>query len=186
MTLSCQFVKEPVGKNGCGLLGNADVEGSDSEGFLMAFGELVEHFQITWAISPLRGAASGEGLEAGFVLDLEGKHGPVVEHMGRACAHCTNLLLTLRIIGDWLFPPAGSCESCELRTCDNFVHLDEGGPWEPHLVKTFRLVSRVGTACHLGSCPVWCGAALIQRLNRIGSAERGKNVNFLARTESGT
>jgi hypothetical protein len=167
-------------------LGKPDVGGCDSEGFLLALGELVEHFQITWTVSPLHDAASAEGVEAGFVLDLEGRHGPVADHVARSCSHCTNLLLALQIIGDWLFPPKGLCEPCELRTYDNFVRGENLGVSEPCSGKTFRLASRVGTACHLGSCPLACGAALRGRLNRIGAVERGNDLNFTEGTESGT
>lgn len=186
MRRACQAAKEPGPESVCGLLGKPDVGGCDSEGFLLALRELVEHFHITWAISPLRDFVSEESGEAGFAVDLEGRHGPVADHVARGCAHCANLLLALRIIGEWLFPPAGICEACEVRTCDIFVRPDKAGPWEPRSVKTFRLASRVGTACHLGSCPVACGAALRDRLNRIGSVERGKDLKFTEGTESGT
>lgn len=173
MMHACQLVKEPGGQSVCGLLGQDGVAGRDSDGFLLALGELVEHFHITWAISPLRDFVLGESAEVGFVLGLEGRHEPVADHVGRRCAHCTNLLLVLQIIGDWLFPPKGLCESCELRTYDNFVRGEGVGMSEPCSGKTFRLATPVSTRCHLGSCHVWCAAALRGRLNRIGSVERG-------------
>lgn len=186
MMHACQLMKEPERTSVCGLLGKENVDGPDSGGFLVALAELVEHFQITWAISPLHDFVSGESAEVGFVLNLEGRHEPVADHVGRGCPHCTNLLLALRIIGDWLFPPKGVCESCELRIYDNFVRGEDRGLSEPCSVKTFRLASPVGTRCHLGSCHTWCAATLRRRLNGIGSVERGKNVNFRERTESGT
>lgn len=186
MMQACQLVKEPKLQSACGLLGKEDIAGAGSGGFLVALAELVEHFQITWAIRPLYDVVSGESVEVGFVLDLEGRHERVADHVGRGCPHCTNLLLVLRIIGDWLFPPAGICESCELRSYDNFVRGEDRGLSEPCSMKTFRLASPVGTRCHLGLCHAWCGATLRARLSRIGSVERGKNVNFTERTESGT
>lgn len=186
MMQACQLVKEPELQSVCGLLGKENMAGPDSGGFLLALGELVEHFQITWSVNPLHDVVSGKSVEVGLVLDLEGRHEPVAHHVGRGCAHCANLLLALRIIGDWLFPPKGVCESCELRTYDNFIRGEDRGVSEPCSVKTFRLASPVGTRCQLGLCHAWCGATLRERLNRIGSVERGKNVNFTERTESGT
>ena len=186
MMHACQLVKEPEPQSVCGLLGQDSVAGRDSGGFLLALGELVEHFHITWAITPLHNVVPGESGEVGFALDLEGRHEPVADHVGRGCPHCTNLLLALRIIGDWLFPPKGLCESCELRTYENFVRGKDSGLSEPCSVKRFRLASPVGTRCHLGSCHVWCAATLRGRLNGIGSVERGKDLKFGERTESGT
>src|SRR5207302_6132771 len=40
-------------------------------------------------------------VEIGFVLDLNGTHKPAANHVGRTCRHCTNLMLALKIIGDW-------------------------------------------------------------------------------------
>lgn len=185
MRHACQPAKETGLESVCALLGKPDVGGCDSEGFLLALGELVDHFHITWAISPLRDFVSVESGEVGFALDLEGRHEFVADHVGRSCAHCTNLLLALRIIGDWLFPPKGLCESCELRTRDNFVRGEDVGVSEPCSGKTFHLASRVGTRCHLGSCHAWCATTLRGRLNRIGSVERGKDLKFAEGTESG-
>src|SRR5713226_5848988 len=95
MMHACQLVKEPELQSVCGLLGKEDVAGRDSSGFLLALGELVEHFQITWAVSPLHEFVSGESVEIGFVLDLKGGHEPVAGHVGRSCPHCVNLLLAL-------------------------------------------------------------------------------------------
>jgi hypothetical protein len=186
MIHACQLVKKPELQSVCGLLGNETVAGRDSGGFLVALGELVEHFQITWAITPLYELVSGESVEIGFVLELKGRHEPGADHVGRSCPHCANLLLAMRLIGDWLFPRGGICESCELRTADNFVRGDADGRSESSSVKAFRLASGVGTRCHLGFCHAWCGATLRERLNRIGSAEQEKNLNFTERRESGT
>ena len=185
MMHACQLVKEPERTSVCGLLGKENVAGPDSGGFLLALGELVEHFQITWAISPVHDFVSGKKVDVAFVLDLEGRHEPVADHVGRSCPHCANLLLALRIIGEWLFPPKGVCESCELRTYDNFVRGEDSGLSEPCSVKRFLLASPVGTRCHLGSCHAWCAATLRGRLTRIGSVERGKDEGSSERTESG-
>lgn len=182
MNDACQPAKESGPQSLCGLLQKPNVVASNCEGLLMALGELVEHFQITWQFRPLYEVVSDESREAGFLLELKGTHEPVDDHVGRRCARCTNLLLALRIIGDWLFRREGMCESCELRACDNFVRENEESRSEPGSVKAFRLASRIGTRCQLGSCPAWCEATLRDRLNRIGSAERGKSVNFKERT----
>jgi hypothetical protein len=172
MMHACEISKEPGLQGVCGLLGKQDTGGGDPEGFSLVLRELVEHFQITWAVSPLRECVSGESVEMGFVLELKGTHEPVSGHVGRRCPHCANLLMAMRIIGEWLFPPDGSCEFCELRIFNNFVRGEEDGLSEPCSMKVFCLASHVGARCQLGSCHAWCEATLRERLNRIGSVER--------------
>lgn len=183
MMHACQLAKEPGLQSACGLLEKQDVLRSDSEGFLMVLGELVEHFQITWSVSPVHEFISGESAETGFVLELKGRHEPVADHVGRSCRHCANLLLVMRIIGEWLFPREGTCEFCELQTYDSFVHQNEVVGFEPCSMKVFRFASQVGARCQLGSCHVWCKTTLRERLNRIGSVERGGNSIFTGTKE---
>lgn len=72
MIYACEISKEPGMQGVCGLLGKQDIDGSDLKGFLLVVGELVEHFQITWAVNPLEEFVSGESVEIGFVLELKG------------------------------------------------------------------------------------------------------------------
>ena len=186
MIHACEISKEPGIQDFCGLLGKENIAGSDPEGFILALREIVEHFHISWGVTPLHESDSGETVEVGFVLDLNGIHEPVDDHVARTCRHCANLMLALRIVGDWLFPPEGTCPSCELQAYDNFVRGDQQGQPETCSTRALRLVSQLGTRCQLGACPVWCMTKMTERLNRIGAVERGKNVNFTERTESGT
>ena len=118
---ACEISKEPRIQGVCGLLGNESIAGSDPEGFILALREMVEHFQITWGSTPLRESDSRESAEIGFVLDLSGAHEPVADHSVRSCPQCANLMLALRIIGDWLFPLGGKCSFCEVHGYQNFV-----------------------------------------------------------------
>jgi len=115
MIHACQLVKKPELQSVCGLLGNETVAGRDSSGFLVALGELVEHFQITWAITPLYELVSGESVEIGFVLELKGGHEPVPTMWGAAvrtaricCWRCASSA-TGSSLGEEYASPA-SCE----------------------------------------------------------------------------
>src|SRR5216117_2439804 len=109
MIYACEVSKEPGIQGVCGLFGKGTVGGSDSERFILALRGIVERFQVTWGVTPLHGSDCGESVEIGFVLDLNGTHKPAANHVGRTCRHCTNLMLALKIIGDWLLPPQGKC-----------------------------------------------------------------------------
>ena len=82
------------------LLGKDNIAGSDPGGFIRALREIVEHFQITWGVTPLHESHSGESVENGFVLDLSGTHERADHDRGRTCQQCANLMLALKIIGD--------------------------------------------------------------------------------------
>ena len=122
MIYACEISKEPGMQGVCGLLGKETVAGSDSEGFILALRGIVERFQVTWGVTPLHESDSGESVEIGFVLDLNGTHEPVADHVGRTCRHCANLMLALRIIGDWVFPRKESAHLANYRrTATSFV-----------------------------------------------------------------
>ena len=175
MIHACEISKEPGIQGLCGLFGKEDIPGSDPEGFILALREIVEHFQITWGVTPLHESDSGERVGIGVLLDLNGTHEPAADHRGRTCQHCANLMLALRIIGDWLFPPAGKCPSCELQAYCNFIRGDQQAKPEACSTRLLRLVSHLGTRCELGACHVWCMTKMTERLNRIGAAERARN-----------
>jgi hypothetical protein len=126
-------------------------------------------------LTPLHESAAGESVEIGFVLDLHGTHESATDHRERTCQHCANLMLALRIIGDWLFPPQGKCSFCEVQAYNNFVRGDQQGPPEVSSTRALRLVSHLGTRCQLGACHVWCMNNMTERLNTIGMVERAKN-----------
>jgi hypothetical protein len=181
---ACEVSKEPGIQGVCGLLGKENIAGGDHEGFIFAVREIVEHFHITWGATPLYESDSGESVQIGFVLELNGAHEPAADHIGRTCRHCANLMLALRIVGDWLFPPEGKCPSCELQAYCNFIRGDQMGQPEACSTRVIRLASHLGTRCQLGSCHVWCETTLRERLNRIGSVERGTNSVFTEKKES--
>jgi hypothetical protein len=175
MIYACETSKEPGMQGVCGLLGKETVSGSDSEGFILSLRGIVERFQVTWAVTPLHESHSGESVEIGFVLELNGTHEPVADHVGRTCRHCANLMLALKIIGDWLLPPQGKCSFCEVQAYSDFVRAEQKYQAEACSTRALRLVSHLGTLCQLGACHVWCMTKMKARLNRIGAVERGRN-----------
>ncbi len=185
MIAAWEISKEPGIQGVCGLFEKENIAGSGSEGFLLALREMVEHFEVTWGVTPLRESDSRESAEIGFVLDLSGAHEPVADHSVRSCPQCANLMLALRIIGDWLFPLEGKCSFCEVQAYHNFVCGDEQLQAQACSTRALRLVSHPGTQCQLGACHVWCMTMVTERLKRIGSVERGKNSTVPERKESG-
>jgi hypothetical protein len=186
MIQECAVSKEPGIQGVCGLLGKDDVTGSEPDGFIQALREMVEHFQITWGVTPLHESDSGESIEIGFALDLNGTHESAADHAGRTCRQCANLMLALKIIGDWLFPRQGKCSFCEVQAYHNFIRGDEQVQAQACSTRTLRLVSHLGTRCQLAACHVWCMTKMTERLNRIGAVERGRNRLSGERAGSGT
>lgn len=175
MILAFEISKEPGIQGVCGLLGNEDIGVNEPQGLILALTEIVEHFQITWGVTPLHESAAGESVEVGFVLDLHGTHEPAANHRERTCQHCANLMLALRIIGDWLFPPQGKCSSCEVQAYNNFIRGDQQGQPEACSTRAIRLVSHLGARCPLGACHAWCMTKMTERLNAIGVVARAMN-----------
>ena len=175
MSHDCAISKETGILSVCGLFGKEDITRSDSERLLLALREMVEHFQITWGVRPLHQSDSEVSVEIGFVLELNGTHEPVADHAKWSCLHCANLLLALRIVGDWLFPREGQCSFCEVQVYHNFVCGDEEVEARICSTRALRLVSQPETRCRFGACHVWCTTKLTERLNRIGAVERGRN-----------
>lgn len=171
MIQAAEILKEPGIQGVCGLLDKKDISASDPEGFILVIREIIEHFQITWSMTPLHEPGSGNSVENGFVLDLNGAHEAAANHSERTCKHCSNLMLALRIIGDWLFPPRGKCSFCEVQTHSNFVRADTQGQTVACATRALRLVSQLGARCPLGACRVWCMTRMTEQLNRIGAVE---------------
>src|SRR6266496_4277258 len=88
MIHACEISTEPGIQSVCGLLGKENIAGSDPEGFILALREIVEHFHITWGVTPLHESDSGERAQIGFVVELNGAHAPAAHPVGRSCRHC--------------------------------------------------------------------------------------------------
>lgn len=184
MISECEISKETGIQGVCGLLGKETVAGSDSDGFILALRGIVERFQITWGVTPLNESDSGESVEIGFVLDLNGIHEPVADHVGRTCRHCANLMLALKIIGDWVFPPQRKCSFCEVQAYSDFVRGEQRDQTQAGSTRELRVVSHLGTRCQLEACHVSCMTKTKARLDRIGAVERGRNSISTEETES--
>ena len=172
MNCAGAITQEPGIRGVCGLLGAEGITGCDSEGLAFALREIVEHFRIEWELTPYQDPDSAESSEAGFVLELKGTHEPAEHYSGRTCVHCANLMLGLRIVGDWLFPPQGKCSFCEVLACSNFVRGNEHSQQEGCSSRALRLASQRRTACQLGACHIWCMTKTKERLRAIGAVER--------------
>ena len=172
MNRACALSQEPGIGGVCGLLGTEEIAGSDAAGLVVVLGGIAEHFQIEWELTPYQGTGAAESSETGFVLELKGTHEPAEHHSGRTCLHCANLMLGLRIVGDWLFPPQGKCSFCEVLRCSNFVRGAQHGQQEGCSTRSLRLASQRGTACQFGECHIWCMTKTKERLRAIGAVER--------------
>lgn len=174
MNCACAVLQEPGSRRVCGLLGDEKLAGSCAEGRTVALKEVVEHFRIEWELTPYQDLTSAESSAAGFVLDLTGTHEQANHDPGRSCVHCSNLMLGLRVVGDWIFPSGAKCLFCEVQRCSTFVRGDCLGQREAISTRTFRLASHGGTPCQIGACHVWCMEKTKERLSVIGAVERKK------------
>ena len=172
MTHPREISKVPGIGRVCGLLGAAEVAGGNAEGLVIVLGEIVQQFRIEWELTPYQGTDSAEHPEAGFVLELMGTHQLAGIHSELSCLHCANLMLGLRIVADWLFPPQGRCSYCEVLTRSNFVRGGLHAQQEACSTRALRLASQQGPSCELGTCHLWCTAKIKDRLNVIGAVER--------------
>ena len=183
MSCGCVISQEPGRRGVCALFHVQEVAGSGADGLVVAVRAIVEQFRIEWDLTPYQGPDSAESAEAGFVLDLKGTHEPASHDPGRTCVHCSNLMLGLRIVGDWIFPSEAKCLFCEVRACSNFVRGDQFGQREAISTRTLRLVSHGGTPCQIGACHILCMAKTKERLSVIGAVERKKKQASIGRGE---
>jgi hypothetical protein len=172
MSEGCAFSQAAGTRRICGLLGAKDLDSAVLEGHVIALREIVEHFQIEWEIAPQSGGNSCEESASGFALALRGRHEPAGDCLGQTCAHCANLMLSLRIIGEWLVPPGGRCAFCQAEASNAFVRGDGHSQGEASSARTLCVWSGPGTACQLAECQELCMREIRERLALLGAAER--------------
>jgi len=153
-------------------LGAEEIIGSKVEGPALVLREIVERFHIRGEATAQQNAGSHGGLEFGLVLELKGTHELSSPHTGQACWHCTNLMLGLRIIGEWILPSKGKCSLCEVEAYSNFVHGDINGQRENCSTRTIRIASHSGGQAQIEACHIWCMTKIQERLEKIGAIRR--------------
>lgn len=158
----------------CTLLGPEVLSKREIDGFVISLREIVEHFRIEWTIRPYEDDGFQRTSGAGFVLELTGAHQPSEHRARQGCLHCANLLLALRLVGDWLFPPKGNCGFCEVRVQSTFVRCEEPNQRACSLTRTLGFVSDAGTECRMGACHLWCMNEIKERLNVLRALERNE------------
>lgn len=117
MTQECAFSQAKGTQRICGLLGTEAMSTAECESRIVALREIVERFHIQWELTAEVRGDSEDQPESGFTLELKGTHHRACHHSGDPCSHCANLMLALRIIGEWLLPPDGRCAFCEAEVC---------------------------------------------------------------------
>jgi hypothetical protein len=172
MSEKCAFSQAAGTRRICGLLGANDLDGAASEGHVTALREIVEHFQIEWEIASQSGGNSCEESASGFALALRGIYEPAGDCSGPACAHCANLMLSLRIVGEWLLPPDGRCSFCRAEASAAFVRGERQSQGEASSTRRWWLSSGPGTPCEIARCQELCRKEVSERLARLGAAER--------------
>jgi hypothetical protein len=172
MTRECEFSQGQGSQRVCGLLVGAEFGGRETEGRIAALRELVEHFAIEWELTPRLGGDCEEEWESGFTVRLKGAHEPDSRSAIQASARHTNLMLALRIVGEWVLPPKGNCAFCSAEAYAEFVHGDRNDQHEACSTRTLRVASQKGSRCHTEACHLWCLTKIRERLTAVGAAER--------------
>ena len=180
----CPISQKPGVGGVCGLLGAEEIAGSSAERLVVALREIVEHFRVEWEMTPHHSTDFTESAETGFVIELKGTHKPGAHHSERTCLHCANLMLGLKIIGDWVLPANGKCSFCEALAYSNFVRGDQRGQREASTTRTLRLASQAGSRCQVEACHTWCMTKMKERLEKIGVGEQEKKQLSVERAQS--
>ena len=172
MSEDCAFSKQTETRRVCGLQGAKELGSAASEGRVVALREIVEHFQIEWEIAVESSRNSAEGVADGFALEMRGRHKPLCHAPGEPCAHCANLMLSLRIIEEWLVPPDGRCTFCQAEASSAFVRGDRHSQGDTSSTRTLCVLSGPGTPCQIKRCHELCIEEIRDRLALLGAAER--------------
>src|SRR6516164_4729830 len=179
MTQECAFSLAKGTQRICGLLGTEAMSSAECESRIVALREIVERFHIQWQLTAEVRADSKDQPESGFILELKGTHHPACHRTGDPCSH--NLMLALRIIGEWLLPPDGRCAFCETEACSSFVHGDKHSQGEACSTRTLRVASGPGTPCQVAQCHLLYTTGIKDRLAVLGAVEREKKQEFSGR-----
>ena len=172
MTRGCEFSQGQGNQSVCGLLGGAEFYGAATEGRIAALRELVEHFAIEWELTPrLGGNCEGEW-ESGFTVRLKGAHEPDSRSAIQPSARRTNLMLALRIVGEWVLPPEGNCAFCSADAYADFVHGDRNNQGETKVSLRIRISHRSGFDRPVDACEVRCLIEMKDKLSEIGALRR--------------
>jgi hypothetical protein len=172
MSEDCACSRQTGVRRVCGLLGERDLSGAASEGHIVALREIIEHFQIEWEIAAQSSGSSEGGLTGGFALEMRGRHVPTRHSSGQPCVHCANLMLSLRIIEEWLLPPGGRCTFCQAEASSAFVRGDRHSQEDTSSTRTLYVLSGPGTPCQIARCHELCIQEIRDRLALLGAAER--------------
>jgi len=172
MKQACAAALEHGIKATCGLLRPEEISGTEATALTVALREIVEHFQIAWALVADQVAQRTQTTGIGFILELEGRHEHAGRHLERLCPQCANLRLALQLVSDWLFPRDGQCPCCEILSQSSYVHGDGKSLRGATLTRTVRFLSQPGTICHSGTCYESCRRLIRDRLLALGAVER--------------
>ena len=181
MTQECAFSQAKGTRRICGLLGTEAMSTAECESRIVALREIVERFHIQWELTAEVRGDSEDQPESGFTLELKGTHHRACHHSGDPCSHCADLMLALRIIGEWLLPPDGRCAFCEAEVCRSFVQGDKHSQGEACSTRTLRVASGPGTPCQVAQCHLLCTTGIKDRLAVLGAVEREKKLEFSGR-----
>jgi hypothetical protein len=156
----------------CGLLGDEEFSDAQVSGRIAALQELVEHFGIEWELTPRLIGEREEDWESGFTLRMKGTHEHDSHSAGQTSAHRTNLMLALRIVGEWVLPPEGNCAFCSADAYADFVHGDRNNQGETKVSLRIRISHRSGFDRPVDACEVRCLIEMKDKLSEIGALRR--------------
>jgi hypothetical protein len=180
MSLDCVFSQGKETRRICGLLGDEEFSDAQVAGRIAALQELVEHFAIEWELTPRLIGEREEDWESGFTLRLKGAHEHDSHSAGQTSAHHTNLMLALRIVGEWVLPPEGNCAFCCAEAYTKFVQGDRNNQGEACSTRTLRVATQKGSRCHAEACYRWCMKKIRERLAVVGAVERKETAESAA------
>jgi len=175
MSEECAFSQGTGTRRVCGLLGANELGSAALEAQILALREIVEHFQIEWEIAARGSGDSEEGSESSFALEMRGRHEPSEHLSDGPCSHCANLMLSLRIIEEWLLPLGGRCAFCRAEPTSTFVRGDRHSQGGVSLTRTLCVSSGPGTPCQIVRCHELCMKEIRERLALLGAAERKRD-----------
>ena len=144
-------------------------------------GELVQHFHVSWMITPVTLVIDATRRQDEFVLELHAFHEHGEEHPVRSCGRCQNAYGALRAIADWILPCDRRSSACKIELHSPFLTADPKGEsrtvvklaiWVTHNEENKRCTRSYGSRCL---------QVVERRLKVLGATEAGVRIHPMAR-----
>ncbi|HLG16186.1 MAG TPA: hypothetical protein VJH03_17010 [Blastocatellia bacterium] len=113
----------------------------------------------------------GQRVKVGFLLELNGVHGPGADHIRPGCEHCRRTFEDLRDIAEWIMPEEERASYYDVEPFDNALRETPKRKFRLEVVLGVRILHRHGFDQPVDECEERCLKEMRQKLAELGVRE---------------